>query len=80
MSKYNIILTTHKMGKTKKKVEKMKKMALVLVVLSMVICLAGCGKKCENGCGDAADSQCMAGMCDNCCDYWMGLNGCYKDH
>lgn len=38
-------------------------------------------KKSANGCGEMADSKCMAEMCDDCCDYYMGLNGCCsKDH
>lgn len=57
-----------------------RKIAFILVVLSMLLTLTGCGKKCANGCGNAADSKCMAEMCDQCCDYWMGLNGCYRDH
>lgn len=57
-----------------------KKFALILVIICMMLSLVACGKKCTNGCGNAADPQCMAGMCDRCCDYWMGLNGCYKSH
>lgn len=58
----------------------MKKIAVVLVALMMLLSLTGCGKKCANGCGANADNNCMAEMCDNCCDYWMGLNGCYRNH
>lgn len=58
----------------------MKKILVFLMAFCLMLCLAACGKKCENGCGNAADSQCMADMCDNCCEYWMGLNGCYKNH
>lgn len=59
---------------------KSKRIVLMLVVLCMLLSLTGCGKKCANGCGKAADSDCMAEMCDECCDYWMGLNGCYRNH
>lgn len=58
----------------------MRKAVLLLITITMLLSLTGCGKKCENGCGNAADSNCMAGMCDSCCEYWMGLNGCYKNH
>ena len=57
-----------------------KKFTLILVVICMMLALTACGKKCANGCGSAADPQCMADMCDNCCNYWCGINGCYKDH
>lgn len=56
------------------------RIVVVLVVISLLLSLVGCGAKCKNGCGSAADPSCMAGMCDNCCDYWCGLNGCYKNH
>lgn len=59
---------------------RVKKFALILVVICMMLSLTACGKKCANGCGNAADPECMAEMCDDCCDYWMGLNGCYKKH
>ncbi len=58
----------------------MRKVAIVLIAFCILLSLSACGKKCENGCGEAADPKCMAGMCDKCCDYWMGLNGCYKNH
>ena len=58
----------------------MKRMSLILIAIMMMLSMTGCGKKCANGCGMKADSKCMAGMCDNCFDYWMGLNGCYRDH
>ena len=58
----------------------MKKIALILVAVCMVLSMTACGKKCANGCGNTANSQCMASMCDRCCDYWMGLNGCYYRH
>lgn len=35
----------------------------------------GCGKSCVNGCGEPADPNCMADMCDKCCVHWTGLNG-----
>lgn len=59
---------------------KTKMIVFLLVVVCMAGMFAGCGKKCANGCGAKADSSCMAEMCDNCCDYWMGLNGCYRSH
>jgi len=61
---------------------KLAKRRIVLISngLSMMLALTGCGKKCANGCGNSADSKCMAEMCDKCCDYWMGLNGYYRDH
>lgn len=59
---------------------KIKKCALFLVIIIMLLPLTACSKKCANGCGNAADSQCMADMCDQCCAYWAGLNGCYKSH
>lgn len=57
-----------------------KKLALILAVLCLMMSLTACGAKCENGCGNAADKDCMADMCDKCCDYYMGLNGCYANH
>ena len=58
----------------------MKKLALILVCFCTLLALTACGKKCENGCGKNADPECMADMCDACCDYYMGLNGCYSRH
>lgn len=60
--------------------QKRKRLLCVLLISCMVLSLTACGKKCENGCGQPASSKCMAGMCDNCCQYWMGLNGCYAEH
>lgn len=57
-----------------------KRIAILLVALCVMFSFAGCAKKCANGCGGKADSKCMAEMCDDCCDYWMGLNGCYASH
>lgn len=53
---------------------------LWIVAMCVILSLTACGKKCTNGCGSKADPNCMAQMCDDCCDYWMGLNGCYKNH
>ena len=53
---------------------------LMIIAIICILMLTGCGKKCENGCGNAADPDCMADMCDDCCDYYMGLNGCYAKH
>ncbi len=58
-----------------------KKMVVILVSICILFLLTACGqKKCATGCGNAADPDCMADMCDSCCDYWSGLNGCYRDH
>ncbi len=59
---------------------KIRKFILALLIVCIMLAFAGCSTKCENGCGKAADPNCMADMCDKCCDYWMGLNGCYKSH
>lgn len=58
----------------------MKKIVLLFLTACLLLTLAACGRKCENGCGNAADPDCMADMCDKCCDYFMGLNGCYASH
>lgn len=60
--------------------KKVKKIVCVIAIAGMMLSLTACGKDCANGCGKKADPDCMAGMCDSCCDYWMGLNGCYKEH
>lgn len=57
-----------------------KRIMVLLIALSLMFAFAGCAKECANGCGDKADPDCMAEMCDKCCDYWMGLNGCYAKH
>lgn len=57
-----------------------KKLALIFAAFALVSALSGCSKTCENGCRKAADPNCMADMCDKCCDYYMGLNGCYANH
>ena len=59
---------------------KYKMFALIITILCMLSLFTGCGKECANGCGAKADPNCMADMCDDCCDYWMGLNGCYANH
>ena len=59
---------------------KLKKVAVILVVICMVFSLTACGKKCANGCGEAADPECWADMCDDCCDFYCGLNGCRENH
>ena len=59
---------------------KIKLFALVLAIVCMMSTLTGCGKKCSL-CGEnKADSKCAAEMCDDCCDFFKGLNGCFKDH
>ncbi len=52
-------------------------MALLIVV---VISLTAGTQKCANGCGEKADPKCWAEMCDDCCQYWSGINGCRTDH
>lgn len=59
---------------------KSKKCAIVVFALCMLLALTGCSKECANGCGKSADPDCYAEMCDSCCDYWMGLNGCRSNH
>ena len=58
----------------------MKKLALIRIVICMMLFLSACATKCANGCKKEANPQCMADMCDECCEYWMGLNGCYNEH
>lgn len=58
----------------------MRKFVLILIVMCIMLSLTACSKKCANGCGKEADPKCMAEMCDECCEYWMGLNGCYSEH
>lgn len=60
--------------------KKIKILLCVIMISSMVLSLTACGKECANGCGEKANPECMADMCDKCCAYWMGLNGCYADH
>ena len=59
---------------------RLRKLFLLLGILGVMLSFTGCGKKCANGCGEKADPECMAEMCDDCCDYYMGLNGCYSKH
>lgn len=59
---------------------KIKMIICLFLILCMAMSVTACSKKCENGCGQVANPDCMAGMCDDCCAYWMGLNGCYRDH
>ena len=56
------------------------KLALILITICTLFSLTACSKKCENGCNNSADPDCMADMCDRCCNYYMGLNGCYTNH
>lgn len=56
------------------------KLLILALALICILSITGCGKECANGCGRKANPDCMAGMCDDCCAYWMGLNGCYADH
>lgn len=59
---------------------KIKKIVVLLVVIGMLFCTTACGKKCANGCGRDANPECWADMCDYCCAYWQGLNGCRANH
>lgn len=59
---------------------KFKKIAMILITVCMLFSLTACGKKCENGCGEAADPECWADMCVDCCDWYWGLNGCRANH
>lgn len=55
---------------------KVKKFAVLLIAVAMIFCMTACSKKCANGCGRPANPNCLAGMCDTCCVYWSGINGC----
>ena len=59
---------------------KFRKLTALFLIVCMLFTLTACGKKCSNGCGQAANPDCYADMCDKCCDYYMGLNGCYANH
>lgn len=59
---------------------KLKRFALILAVLCLLFSLTACSKECRNGCGEPADPDCYAEMCDKCCDWFCGLNGCYANH
>ncbi len=54
--------------------------AVCIVVIVALVLGIGSKPTCSNGCGEPADPNCMAGMCDDCCDYWLGINGCYRGH
>lgn len=60
--------------------KKVGKFMAALLIGSCLLSLTGCAKECVTDCGNKADSQCSAEMCDTCCSYWHGLNGCFKDH
>ncbi len=53
---------------------------LMGVFLLLCLLLGGCSLPCENDCGRRSDPFCSADMCDECCDKWMGLNGCDREH
>ena len=59
---------------------RVKKVVLIIAVLCVLLSFTGCGKKCATGCGNSADPKCAAEMCDSCCDYYAGLNGCRASH
>ncbi len=57
-----------------------KKLSIIFVVITLLLTFTGCEKECANGCGEAADPECYAEMCDDCCDYWFIINGCRGNH
>ena len=61
--------------------KKVIRLMLAVMLAIIVLTLSGCGApECKNGCGEKSNPNCMADMCDKCCAYWSGLNGCYADH
>lgn len=52
----------------------------IIVTLMLTLCSACGTKECAYGCGNDADPECKAEMCDDCCRYWCGLNGCIGYH
>ncbi len=62
----------------------MKLLIKIVVIAALIFSLAsfaGCGaKECSLGCGNKADSSCEAEMCDDCCEFWAGFNGCDGRH
>ena len=58
-------------GKTMKK-----KISVVILGVVMMMSLCACSKECGAGCGEKASPDCSAGMCDSCCSWYAGLNGC----
>lgn len=54
----------------------MKKSFLIVFTMLVIMALCGCSKKCGAGCGENANPDCSAGMCDSCCAWYGGLNGC----
>ncbi len=57
-----------------------RKISIMMLLIMMMFSLTACTQRCENGCGEKADSECWADMCDDCCQYWSGINGCRADH
>lgn len=57
-----------------------RKLVVILTILGFLLVLSGCGKKCVTKCGESADTKCAAQMCDRCCGYYKGLNGCFVNH
>ena len=54
-----------------------KKISVVILGVVMVLCLCACSaKQCSAGCGEKANPNCSAGMCDGCCRWYAGFNGC----
>ncbi|MFR9146935.1 MAG: hypothetical protein ACLVJ4_09920 [Mediterraneibacter sp.] len=53
-----------------------KKISVVILGVVMMMCLCACSKECSAGCGEKASPDCSAGMCDSCCSWYAGFNGC----
>lgn len=57
------------------------KIAVIIALVFSLVAVAGCSaKECALNCGNKADSRCEAEMCDDCCDFWAGFNGCDGNH
>ena len=74
----SVIRVTDKSKDTKEKEKSYmkKKISIVLLCVFVMVFMSACAKECRGGCGRKASPDCGAGMCDDCCDYYDGLNGC----
>lgn len=52
------------------------RLGCILVIAFVMVVLCGCSKDCKAGCGRKASPDCSADMCDSCCAYYQGFNGC----